>query len=195
MFTPSTMTCMLLASCIASKYSVPDPPETRDHHSTSFPFYPWIAPSKVPLPMQQIRGNSPTPTTHPGIVVVVGFVGGGIEYSRFRVWAPRGCGWTAIGRPGWELAMRSDGRPRRRSYFGRTRSARLQFAGATLENEPVRARMTFAAVPQQQTGVGLDQGEGMTLRARGELVRLRLHWIHKSVTAVLALRMSAVSCH
>jgi hypothetical protein len=35
----------------------------------------------------------------------------------------------------------------------------------------------------------------MTLRARDELVRLRLHWIHKSVAARLALRVSAVRCH
>jgi hypothetical protein len=39
----------------------------------------------------------------------------------------------------------------------------------------MRARVTFAAVPDQQARVGLDQGKRVTLRARGDVVRLRLH--------------------
>lgn len=76
------------------------------------------------------------------------------------------------------LAMRSERRrPRDKTtlYFVRTRSTRLHLTPATLEDEPVRTRMTFAAVPDEQARAGLDHGERMTLRARSHVVRRRMH--------------------
>ena len=61
------------------------------------------------------------------------------------------------------------------SCFVPTRLTGFYFANGTLVDDPVRAGMTLAAAPNQQIRVGLEHDEGVTLRARGDDARCRMH--------------------